>query len=143
MHQRYQPDDPLSEKHLKPRYEHLEGYALRQSGGRCFLVLSDKYRRQFRLSIFSGTAPISTEEDASGKFDLGPAIPIFSLTGLEFGTDDGKSFVSPVYVERVAETVRPKLDEGIQILRRSMNVYFPEDVPRKVLANLKMPITVF
>ena len=141
-HHRYIPSEADAE-HIKPRFEDLQGYMFRQPGGRCFLFLSDRARRQVRICIFSATAPVTHQYDDTAQGKPHMTRVVFSLCGMELGTDEGRSLTTPLYVERVSDETPPLYSEANRRFRDSLKIYPAEKVPAKILAVLRQPLTLF
>ena len=79
---------------------------------------------------------ILTESSFNKARDVN-GMKIFAMTGMVMGVDSARSFVSPVYVERVSDAVGFCRDEAIRKLKNGLNLYSEEFVPQRVLAYLR------
>ena len=160
MIQKYEPDE-ISAKHLRSRTDYHQGCIVRQSGGLCIMLLRHLRSRELRVTYFSGIGGDDDEHDetnsAPGKKapsddaaekpgdNRRTPRPIFSMIGRVMGVDDGRRYIAPLYVERVSP--RPSSyenNEAVAELRRSLNIYRPEEVPAKVRQALAVhPVLYF
>jgi len=107
VHQRFKPDDPISRAHIRLQDEHYSGYAFRQPGGRCILLVTQPGSHHIRFAILT--------ESSFNKSREADGMKIVLMTGMVMGVDScQKLCLPPLYVERVSDATGFCRDEAIR-----------------------------